>query len=388
MPEPFSNTLHSLEAHRGRGAIFILLIGAALLVAWGLWFQTARVPVLAISQSAQVETPSPRVFAQIGGTVIRSPLRLGQTVARGDLLFELDAREETLAERGEMATLKALEAEKVRLESAIAALQTALFEIRQASAAAGERMQAEVRAAEARLRLAEAEEAQAGELATTGLVSQAELLRARAEAQERRADLEARYSALLEQETGARSEVSDRLAALQKSQQLLEELNGEIRSSGAETERLGLRLQRYRHLAPTSGRVAALADLPPGASVPANEWLVTIEPDAEATIIARFPARDVAGRLRPGLKARLSSPVFPWPQFDSATATVARVGSVVTDGLLTAELTIEDGPTPFPLTPGGPLRIDVELERTSPWELVLRAAGRRLSALQDPAPHP
>jgi membrane fusion protein (multidrug efflux system) len=84
--------------------------------------------------------------------------------------------------------------------------------------------------------------------------------------------------------------------------------------------------------------------------------------------------------VRPGQPARLRLDGFPWAEYGTVAATVERVASEVRAGRVRVELAV-DGKHPFtvPLEHGLPGRLEIEVERTTPATLILRAAGQALA---------
>ena len=72
---------------------------------------------------------------------------------------------------------------------------------------------------------------------------------------------------------------------------------------------------------------------------------------------------------------------FPWTQYGTLPATVSRIASEPRSGLVRVELDVQKRPdSAIPIQHGLPGTLEIEVERVSPAELVLRAAGRRLAA--------
>ena len=70
---------------------------------------------------------------------------------------------------------------------------------------------------------------------------------------------------------------------------------------------------------------------------------------------------------------------FPWAQFGRLYATVSKVALEPGSGLIRVELTPKsEVHSLIPLQHGLPGKVEVEVERATPIELVLRLAGRRL----------
>ena len=112
-----------------------------------------------------------------------------------------------------------------------------------------------------------------------------------------------------------------------------------------------------------------------------GEKLGAIVPDGKLAVIAQFPPPAALGRVRSGQAARLRLQGFPWMQYGSVNATVTRVAGEVRDNSVRVELAVA-GPSPgaIPLQHGLPGSVEVEVERVTPAELLLRSAGRMLAS--------
>jgi membrane fusion protein (multidrug efflux system) len=77
---------------------------------------------------------------------------------------------------------------------------------------------------------------------------------------------------------------------------------------------------------------------------------------------------------------------FPWTKYGMLLAEVDRVGNEPKDGLIRVELVLRlPQRTNIPLQHGLPGSAEVEVERVSPFALVLDAAGRFLMSVQGSA---
>jgi membrane fusion protein (multidrug efflux system) len=87
-----------------------------------------------------------------------------------------------------------------------------------------------------------------------------------------------------------------------------------------------------------------------------------------------------------GQSARLRMFGFPWTKYGMLLAEVDRVGNEPKDGLIRVELVLRSPQrTNIPLQHGLPGSAEVEVERVSPFALVLDAAGRFLMSVQGSA---
>jgi membrane fusion protein (multidrug efflux system) len=110
-----------------------------------------------------------------------------------------------------------------------------------------------------------------------------------------------------------------------------------------------------------------------------------ILPPGTLQVVAYFPPAVALGRLAPHQPARLRLTGFPWTQYGSLAATVARVAHEARDGQIRVELSLlPDPPSAIPLQHGLPGTVEVAVEQVAPVTLVLRAVGKRLGIHRHP----
>jgi multidrug resistance efflux pump len=378
---PFHRTLRSLDADRFRPTLVALGCAAALIVVWLAWFLSARVPVLAVSTRARLESAGAAhpVEAPALGRIVSSKLRLGLEVQAGDVLVELDAEPERLRleeERRQRSTI-APQIEALRAE--MAGEERALAEDLAAARATLDEARAKAREAEALATLGEQEAARAEALRQSGTLSELDALRAATEANRSRAAAESLRLAVerLARELGARSE--DRRARIDALRRQASELEGRAATAAATLDRLEHDLDRRRIRATISGRIGEVTELRAGAVVEEGDRLAVIVPDGGVRIVAQLAPQTALGRVRTGQPARFRLTGFPWTEFGALGATVTAIASELDEGLVRVELAVDPATTTrIPLEHGLPGVVEIEVERASPAALVLRAAGRRL----------
>lgn len=391
MPSPFSRTLRSLAADRSRGMVIGLGIAAAFLAVWIGWFVAARVRVFEVSMAGRLEVDRAvhAVAAEVAGRVVRSSLELGSRVEAGDVLLQLDAQREAIELREETARLDAARAQREAVVARIAAERRALEQSRAGGALREQEAQALLEEGELAATLAEEEAARLGEVEDSGL-SELELLRAKAEAGRKRAM--ARVLALsverVRQEQLERE--SDRESSIEELEQEKTLLDGLVATSAAAIERLDHAIARKRVSAPIAGTLGEVTELRPGAVVVEGQHVATVIPRGELVAVAEFEPSGALGRIRAGQPARLRFDGFAWSQYGSLAARVRSVASEPrAGGGVRVELAIEPGESiAVPLQHGMPLRAEIEVERVTPANLVLRAAGRRIGGAISPEPAP
>ena len=216
-----------------------------------------------------------------------------------------------------------------------------------------------------------------------GQMSEMDYLRAEAEAQKSAASADTLRIATSREAREQRTVVRDRLANLEKLRGSLTRVTGDAATVQATIKRLEHNIERRRIRAPISGRLGEIARLAPGAYVKEGDLLASIVPEGTLRSVARFAPEAALGRIRPGQPARIRLHGFPWTQYGSIRATVARVASESTGGQVRVELDLHPDPrSPIPLQHGLPAEVEVEVDRVSPAVLVLRAAGKALSGLR------
>jgi membrane fusion protein (multidrug efflux system) len=391
MATPFAHTLRSLEVDASAGGRVFMILAPLLLAAWTTWLFAAQVEVTSLSEDARVrvDAVSREIAASRSGRVASVRVALGDRVEAGTLLVELDDRETNLALDRARSRLSSVDGVIVQRERAVSAEREALEALERAAGAAADEARARVDAAVAEARFAESQLAESESLGREQIVSESELRRTRAEADKQRATTRERRSASAFARLDADRQVRDRLArivAIEGEIAVLEvdrtEARGEISSLEAE-------LEQHRLRAPVTGIVGELAEIERGAWIDVGERVGAIVPEGELEVVARFEPSQAVGRIRPGQPALLRLTGFPWAQYGSVEARVEKVAREARGGAIVVELAIEQVPPTITLEHGLPGSLEVEIERTSPASLLLRAAGRRLTgsgAPPQPAP--
>ena len=217
-------------------------------------------------------------------------------------------------------------------------------------------------------------------LQARGLPAQIDLLRAKAEAQKRRAAADTLRLAVSRLESDHRTQESDRNARLVGLRRDVTRLAGDMTTAAATVERLAHEIERRRLRAPMAGRLGEVAELRVGSVVREGDRLAAVVPRGDLQVVADFLPPSALGRIRPGQPARLRLEGFPWAQYGSLEATVSRVASEVRDGRVRVELSVDpDRASPIPLQHGLPGAVEVQVERVAPVTLVLRTAGKLLA---------
>jgi multidrug resistance efflux pump len=378
----FSTTLRTLDADGFRGTTLGVLLVVGLLGAWGAWFIGAQVALYAVSETARLEMSRAAhpVEAPVAGRVVASHLVLGREVQGGEVLIELDAAAQHLQREEEQARLRALTPQLEALRTAIAAEEQALREARHAAQVALDEARARHREAEVAARAAEEEAELFARLQARGLPSQVDLLRAKAEAQKRRAAADTLRLGVSRLDSDHRTQESDRKARLEGLRREVTRLTGDIATTTATVERLAHEIERRRLRAPMAGRLGEVAELRTGSVVREGDRLAAVVPRGELQVVADFLPPTALGRIRHGQPARLRLEGFPWMQYGSLAATVSRVASEVRNGRVRVELSVDqERVSPIPIQHGLPGSVEVQVEHVAPATLVLRTAGKLLA---------
>lgn len=382
MAVPFFRTLRALETDRSPWSA-ALLAASLLLAAAGLaWLLAGRVGVYVATGEARVEVDAAAhaVESPVAGRIVANRMVVGEVVAAGAVLVELDAAVETLELGEEETRLTAATRELLVLSEQVAELASGDPKAGQAGEAGKAEAQARLREAQAEARLAEEEAGRLERLHREGQVSEVELGRARAEAAKRRAAVEALTMASSRVSFAEQSAQSERRVRRTDVAAEMARLEGERDRAAAAVAVLAARVERHTIKAPAEGTVGEVAPLGRGAFVEEGERLGSIVPAGKLRVLASFPPQMVLGRVRPGQAARLRLEGFPWTEFGTVPAVVARVASELRDGRVRVELDVAP-PTSsrIPLQHGLPGSVEIEVERVSPGILLLRAAGQLLA---------
>ncbi|MCB9759069.1 MAG: HlyD family efflux transporter periplasmic adaptor subunit [Alphaproteobacteria bacterium] len=378
MVPDFSRTTRALTADRGSAGVGVG-VALALLALWGGWLAFGEVTLYESAASARVSVQGvARLRAPVAAEVVDAPVALGDAVAAGQLLVQLDDAELRLQLSAARSRVEGLRQQLAAMEttgSAEAAGREAegLASAASLSAARAELEEARVRAEESRLALARVDA-----LIAAGAASAAERDAARTELAAREARVRAaqealgRYAGLLRQalmqgEASASREVEARYAA-----------EADLAIAEAEVLRLERAVEERAVRAPIAGVVGERAALVPGQRVAADAPLVVVVPDNPLEVLARFPPERAVGRVQPGQSARVRV-IGGGGALGARRAEVARVGSEPgADGLVAAELALvgaQEG-----LRHGLVAEVEVEVERLSPASLLVRAAGQASGA--------
>jgi len=382
MKTAFSLSYARLLADRGHWTASLLALASLALGGWTWWAVRAPVTLYEISSSARVELDAATypIQSPLSGRVVKTNLRVGETVRSGEVLVEIDATPAELQWRQEQVQARGLERELARLRSQLAAEENARTQEQRVAQMNAEEAGERMREAEAAAKYAEAEQGRTQALEREKLVAPRDLEKAEAEAGRLRAAAMALESAArrVPQEQATRDRERDvRLEHLRAEIAALEAQGDTLRAS---MERLSYEIERRRVRAAVDGRVGESAILRPGAVVEEGEKLASIVPSGKLLIAAQFPAPAALGRIRAGQMATLRLEGFPWAEFGVVAAMVTGVAEEVRDGNVRVELAIDDHSSfRGKLEHGMPGRLEIAVERLTPLSLLLRTSGQWLT---------
>lgn len=374
----FERSYVELETARGRW--WLMLLAVAFLAAWAAWSCLARVEVYRTSTRARIERDAHTVEASVAGRVEQARVVVGQRVEQGEVLLELDASAERLERRHVEARLEATRADVERIEAQRLARLRIREQAERWSDAVARRERSRVDAAGHSARHSRARAQALERAAALDAVPHQAVEDALHEAQQERATQRSLALGL---------DVLDREAALAGSredaelEQLRRELlgaRGTLRILEVELQRIDGTLAAKRVVSPVAGEVIAVAPLLPGAYVESGAEVAVLVPRAEPRVVAWLPIEGTVGWVRPGQAARVRLYDFPWTRWGSVPATVDRISREPKDGLVRVDLRLDATRTEIPLDHGLPCSVEIGVDRVSPLELVLRAAGRRAGA--------
>jgi multidrug resistance efflux pump len=381
MAATFSRTLRAVEADGARRWTLQLSAAMILLGAWGAWFLLDRIAVYEVADSTRLESQiaAHPLAAPITGRVVRTHLELGRSVRAGEVLVELDAEAERLTLAEARARLAGLRSQIASLGLEIEAEKTGLDAHRQAMTVALDESQARVTEAEVHARFAAHQIEARRTLRKGGVVSEEDFRQRQAKVDAAKATVEARRLATTRLEQQYRVERIDRRAQIAKLERKLAELQGEAGAEEAAIRRLEHAIELFRVRTPIAGRVGQVDGLRIGSVVQPAQVLGIIVPAGKPRAVAYFPV-SVVGRIRPNQAARLRFDGFSWTRYGTLPAVVEAVGNEPLNGRVRVELAIEtESGSAIPLEHGLSALAEVEVERVSPVQLVLRVVGKWLS---------
>jgi multidrug resistance efflux pump len=380
MSTAFHRTFRSLDTDGAAWTVCGIVAAAALAGGCAWWCTRTPVTLYAATAAARIEVDSAvyPVASPLGGRVTTARLAIGREVTEGEVLVELDSAAEQLQIREQLAHAAALRSGIASLRRQVSAEEHARENERVAGRSGHEESRAQAREAEAAAVHAESEERRVRELRKEGLISEREYQAAQSEALRLRAAADSKSIAVDRTGQEQVTHDSDRAVQLQNLASQIANLEAQLPTVEATIERLKNEIERHRVRAPMNGKLGEAAVLRTGAVVKEGDKLGAIVPSGRLRAVAQFPADAALGRVRPGQPARLRLDGFPWIEYGTLSAHVAAVAGEIRDGTVRVEFAIDrDKNSRIPLQHGLPGSVEIEVERTTPWTLVMRHAGRK-----------
>jgi len=383
MPTAFTRTLRALRADGFAWSIGGIVLAIVLLAVWAAWLGFAKVAQYETSDSARLEVDRATYVLQAdsAGRVVVSNLTLGREVRVGDVLVELDANPERLEIAEQMARQGGLEPQLESLRAERAAAVQARGREQDANHAAIAEARARIAEAEQPAAFAEGEAARTKRLLDQGLTSEREYARTQADARHANAAVETLRQVLSRLEREQRTHATDREMQIRRLEVDIRRLESDKVTASSSINRLQYAAERRKIRAPISGRLGEVATLRTGAVLEEGDRIGSIVPSGKLRIVAEFPAAAALGRIRPGQSARLRLKGFPWTQYGSIAGRVSTVANEIRAGTVRVECDLADEtPVNVPAQHGLVGTVEVQVEQVTPVALVLRAAGRMVTA--------
>ena len=381
MATSFSRTCRSLANDTSRYTFLVWGLVTALLVAWLCWLIFARVTVYELSDSARLEVAQAAhpIMALLPAKILSTSVKLGRQVEAGEILVEFDARSERFRLKEEEARLASIPMQLQALERQLADEQKAAAQARTVTSSAVDNARARHQEALAAATFAEENSRRVSQLSASGRVAEIELLRARSEALKARSAADALSFEISRLTADSSGKANERSAALEALRRQIAELKGQSEIASATIARLRQDIEKHIIRAPVTGVIGAAPSLDVGAFVDEGGVLGSVVPTGNLRVVADFEPERVVGRVAPGQVARMRLDGFPWAQFGTVALKVEKVATEIRDGRIRVELLPEPGQDAGLLRHGLPGSVEVEIERTTPLVLALRAAGQKLS---------
>ncbi|MEK6408502.1 MAG: HlyD family efflux transporter periplasmic adaptor subunit [Acidobacteriota bacterium] len=348
---------------------------------WTAWLAFARIALYEVADTARLEVNQAAhpLEASVGGRIVAANLIVGREAQVGDVLIELDAEAERLQLEEQRTLLTSLQPQIKALRDEIAAEERVQGGGQQSAGVDEARVRYEE--AKSSATFAQEEADRLARLHASGVVPEVDLLRARAEAQKRRAAADSIRLEIIRLESNQRIRESEHQVSLERLSRQLAQLEGQLATGAALVKRLEYEIEKHHIRAPVSGRLGETADVRVGVVIRAGDKLAMIVPPGELKAIAYFPPEGALGRIRPGMPARLRLDGFPSTQYGSLSVTVSSVATEARDGKVWVEFLLSPDPlSAIPLQHGLPGTVEVEIDHVSPATLVLRAAGKLLTS--------
>jgi membrane fusion protein (multidrug efflux system) len=377
----FYRSLRFLQLDGFRGWMLSMIVILGLLGAWTAWFCLARLSLWVASEKGRLEVEKSiyPVEAPVNGQVLRSHLVLGRQTKAGEILVELEGESQRLELRQEQARLAMLTAQLDQLDKEARAEAEVEKDEQQRDPLLIQEARAKYEEAMAASRFSGEEARRLERLHANGLLPELEYLRARSEAQKREATARELQLAIDRIGWDQKTHSSEHRVTEERLNREVARIRGEVGTSHSIIQRLEYELERQIIRAPVTGQLGEAAPLRPGSFLRSGERIAALVPAGGLRAVAYFNPGQSLGRLQSGQRARIRLESFPWTAYGSIQAVVSSVASEIRDGLIRVEFSIQPDPgSRIPLQHGLPGSVEVEVERISPAQLLLRMVGKQL----------
>jgi membrane fusion protein (multidrug efflux system) len=355
-----------------------LLAVFALTGMWAVWAASSHVTVYETSESARLEAAGAAYPLQSGATgrVVSLRLTLGREVRAGDVLVEIENDDVRLNAEMERTRAAALMPQLDALHQQIQMETVGQDDERRVLALSQDGARAQWKQAEAEAVAAAKQAERARLLRDEKLGSAADAERASAEAESKRAAAENLRAAVDRLGPELQVRERDRQVKLKEMVGAAEKLEAQLSESKEAMKRLDYDRERRLVRAPISGRIGECAVLGAGSRVAEGQQLAIILGGGALQVVAEFPPSSALGRILPGQRATVRLQGFPWMQYGTVAAQVTRVASEIRDGHVRVEMAVDAGSNSrTELRHGLPGTVEVEVERVTPFAMLLRSVG-------------
>ena len=380
MEELPARSFRASQRERFGAPVAIFWIAVLLGSLWTAWLFFGSISRYAVTEAArlEVEDQAHPITALMDGIVVASYMALGDDVARGQVLAELESVDMQL----DLVSLQARRAGLTRqiesIHSEMDAQEQALRDIRRGMTPTLEEARARSQAAEIAADQAERHVARTKPQHDSRYVSEVYWDSVTSDAHQKRASANAFRASIAHINLDAELVQSEKKAQLAALSRELGRLEAELASLDANAAHVEHDRLHSFVIAPVSGRLGEAVPLQPGAIVHNGDRVGAVIPAGSLRAVATFPAEQAVGRIRPGQRARLRLKSLPWVQYGTLPATVTHIANEGAQGNVRIELALH-GVDRFParLEHGLTAAVEVEIEQVPPIALVLRAVGRR-----------
>lgn len=370
----FSRTLRALNddmPRRVRG----LAVALVLVAGWVVWAVVGRVSVVAVSKRARFESHSAvrQIAVPVSGRIMAIDIALGRSVKRGDVLLELDAADAGIRRSKAIAEIANVSRRIEAIDAQIAATRTRAADQEKAAAAKLQQVR-ESRTEAAHLADIESSRAERLErLAQQGLVPATDAADARSRADAARA----RGRGLVAAEEEAAEQRSEVVSTAEASLRALDsdriELQTALAAQQSAAQQADVDIERLRVRAPADGRIGSSAELRAGTWVEEGTVAASIVP-AESREVAAWFSLDDMPLLRTGQSASVWLEALGREGRRRFAATVTAIERDPSGGEFRVTLRLAKRP-PRNVDQGFPATVTVDVQRLSPFDALLRAAG-------------